>query len=71
MLIACVLHYQTLMNRSIIILSQVNRLHKEHMAKNPVPVAPLPDLGLKFKDSDYQCSSDSELSDVMAHEESE
>ena len=41
------------------------------MDKNPVPVAPMPDLGIKFKDSDYQCSSDSDLSDVMAHDESE
>lgn len=47
--------------------SQVNRLHKQHLKSTFKTTKRLirNDNGLEFKDTSYECSSDSELDDVL------
>ena len=45
--------------------SQVNRLHKMHLQTKREARLIRSDIGLKFVDTDYECSSDSDMDEMQ------
>ena len=48
--------------------SQVNRLHKMHLQTKREARLIRSDIGLKFVDTDYECSSDSDMDEMLNRE---